>query len=94
MARRESNLPSPKLSFSLSCVPPKSSSWLDAPLINSSSESILGVVLAVVSGVVGNAAFTIFLALVDVPSSESTQSVAFLFLVRGGVVKDVNKLSA
>lgn len=79
-------LPSPKLSLSLSCVPPNSSSKLEATLINSSSESILGGVLALVSGVVGNAAFAIFLALIGFAWVISPLSVAFLFLVRGGVV--------
>ncbi len=81
--------PSPKLSFSLSCVPPKSSSKLDAPLINSSSDSITGVVLALVSGVVGNAAFATLFALLAFSSSRSGHSRAFLFLVRGGVVNDL-----
>lgn len=83
----EEHVPSPKLPSSLSCVPPKSSSWLVASLIYSSSES-MGVVIGEASSVTGVAgAFggggaTLccgpFVAFAG--SSSSKLSVAFLFL--------------
>ena len=96
--REKVYIPSPRLSFSLSWVPPNSSSWLETTLKKSSSESIVvsGGVVAFTGGVVGDVDLVYINDLICFfrTAGSSARSLAFLFWEGGGVVNDGMKLGA